>query len=80
LICDPQINGAGLGFGSPNLNLNYSMMILTPEPPSNNTSFIVFFTICTWIITMRLSIATIVVPIFGTKELTYLSMVDLLRF
>jgi hypothetical protein len=37
---------------SPTLNLNYSMMILTLVPSSSNTSFIVFFSIYTWIIAM----------------------------
>jgi hypothetical protein len=33
-----KLYGASLGFGSPNLNINYSVMILTPKPPSNNTN------------------------------------------
>jgi hypothetical protein len=55
------------------------VMILTPKPPSNNTTSIVFFPICTWIIAMWLSIAKTIVPTFGTKELTYLSMVVLFK-
>jgi hypothetical protein len=54
--------GASLGFGSPNLNLNYYVIILTPKPPFSNTSSIVFFPICTWITTICLSITTAVVP------------------
>jgi len=44
-----KLYGASLSFGSPNFNLNYYVIILTPEPPSNNTSFIVFFAIYIWI-------------------------------
>jgi hypothetical protein len=47
-----KLYGGSLSFGSLNLNLNCSVMILTPKPPSNNTSSIVFFPIYTWIITI----------------------------
>jgi hypothetical protein len=63
-----RLYGAGLGFGSPNLNLNCSVIILTPKPPSNNTSCIVFFPIYTWITTIWLSIAIAVVPTFGIEN------------
>jgi hypothetical protein len=66
-----RLYGAGLGFGSPNLNLNYFVIILTPKPPSGNTSSIVFFPIYTWITTTWLSIATIVVPTSGIEESTF---------
>jgi hypothetical protein len=59
--------GASLGFGSPNFNFNYSVIILTLKPPSSNTSSIVFFPICTWIIVIWLYIATTIVRTFGTK-------------
>jgi hypothetical protein len=49
LICYPHIIWCRLGFGSPNLNLNYYVIILTLKPPSNNKSCIVFFSIYTWI-------------------------------
>ncbi len=62
-----KLYGASLGFGSPNLNLNYYVIILTLEPPSSNTSSIVFFPICTWITARWLSIIIIIVPTFGTK-------------
>ncbi len=75
-----RLYGANLGFGSPNFNLNYSVIILILEPPSNNTSFIVFFPICTWIIAIWLSIATSVVLTSSTKEPTCLSVVVLLTF
>jgi hypothetical protein len=61
-----RLYGVGLGFGSPNFNLNYFVIILTPEPPSNDTSSIVFFLICTWITVIWLSIATTTIPTFGT--------------
>ncbi len=76
----PRLYGAGLGFGSPNLNLNCFVIILIPKPPSNNTSSIVFFPIYTWIITIWLFIPTTTIPTFGTKEWTCLSMVTLLTF
>ncbi len=75
-----KLYGASLGFGSPNRNLNCYVIILSPKPPSNNTSSIVFFPICTWIIAIWLSIVTIVVPISSTERPTCLSMVVLLIF
>jgi hypothetical protein len=57
-----------LGFGSPNLNLNSSMTILTLEFPSSNTSSIIFFPIYIYKIVIWFLIATTVVPTFGTKE------------
>ncbi len=75
-----RLYGAGLGFRNPNLNLNCYVTILTPKLPSSNTSFIVFFPICTWIISIWLSIVTIVVFTSGTKEPTCFSMVFLLTF
>jgi hypothetical protein len=75
-----KLYGVGLDFRSPNLNFNYFVMILTPKLPSNNTSSIVFFLICTWITTMWLSIATTTIPTSSTKELTCFSVVVLLRF
>jgi len=45
-------------------------MILTPEPPSNNTSSIIFSPICAWIIAIWLSIAIVVVLASSTKEPT----------
>ncbi len=56
-----KLYGVGLGFGSPNLNLNYFVIILTPKPPSSSTSSIVFFVIYTWITTIWLSITIIIV-------------------
>ncbi len=75
-----KLYGVGLGFGSPNFNLKYSMMILILEPPSNNTFSIVFFLIYIWIIVIWLSITTIVVPTFSIEEPTRFFMVVLLRF
>jgi hypothetical protein len=72
-----RLYGVGLGFGSPNLNLNYFVIILLPKPPSSNTSSIVFFLIYIWITTTWLFIATIIVPTFGTKEPTCFSLVVL---
>jgi hypothetical protein len=62
-----KLYAAGLGFRGLNLNLNYFMIILILKPPSNNTSSIKFFPICTWIIAIWLSIVIVVVPTFGTK-------------
>jgi len=76
----PKLYGASLGFRSPNLNLNHSVIILTPKPPSSNTSFIVFFPIYTWIIAIWLSIATIVVPTSSIEEPTCFFVVALLTF
>jgi hypothetical protein len=70
----------GLKFGSPNFNLNYFVMILIPEPPSNNTSSIVFFPICTWIIAIWLSNVIIVIPTYGIEEITCLFVVALFKF
>ncbi len=75
-----RLYGVGLGFRSPNLNLNYSMIILILKPSSSNTSSIILFPICTWITTIQLSIVTIVVPTFGIEEPTCFSMVVLLTF
>jgi hypothetical protein len=75
-----RLYGACLGFGSPNLNLNYFVTILTPKLPSKNTSFIVLFPIYTYINAIWLSIAITIVPTFGIKEPTCLSMVALLTF
>jgi hypothetical protein len=80
LICHLRLYGAGLSFGSPNFNFNYFLIILTPGPPSNNTSSIVFFLIYTWIITIQLSIATATVLTYGIEKPTCLSMVDLFTF
>jgi hypothetical protein len=51
--------GACLGFRSPNLNINCFVIILILEPPSNNTSCIVFFPLYTWITAIWLSIAIV---------------------
>jgi hypothetical protein len=75
-----RLYGVGLGFGSPNLNLHYSMMILIPKLASINTSSIVFFPIYIWITTMWLSIATTIIPRSGTEELTCLYVVVLFKF
>jgi hypothetical protein len=42
-----KLYGAGLGFDNSNLNFNYFVMILTLDPPSNKTSFTMFFLIYT---------------------------------
>jgi hypothetical protein len=50
------------------------------KPSSSNTSFIVFFPICTWIIAIWLSIATTVVPTSSTEEPTCFFMIVLFTF
>jgi hypothetical protein len=46
------------------------MIILTLEPPSSNTSSILFFLICIWTTTIWLYVATIVVPTFSIEQPT----------
>jgi hypothetical protein len=75
-----KLNGVGLNFGSPNFNLNYFVMMLIPKPSSNNTSSIVFFPICTWIIAIWLSIVIVVIPTYGVEENTCLFVVTLFKF
>ncbi len=65
-----KLYGVGLGFGSPNLNFKCFMIILTLEPPSSNTSSILFFLICIWTTTIWLYVATIVVPTFSIEQPT----------
>jgi hypothetical protein len=73
-----KLYGADLSFGSPNFNFNCYVIILLLKPPFSNTSFIVFFPICTWITTIWLSITTTVVPTSSTKKPTCLFVVTLL--
>jgi hypothetical protein len=56
------------------------VMILTPKPPSSNTSSIVLFPICIWIIAIWLYVITVVVLAFGTEELTCFFVVALFKF
>jgi len=72
--------GVDLGFRSPNLNLKCSVMILTPKHPSSNTSSIVLFPICIWIIAIWLYVIIVVVLAFGTEELTCFFVVALFKF
>ncbi len=72
--------GVGLGFGSPNFNLNYYVRILILKPPSNNTSSIIFFPMCTWITAIWLSIVIIAIPTSGTKEPTCFFVVAIFKF
>jgi hypothetical protein len=40
-----KLYGVGFGFDKPNYTFNFSVMILTLEPPSRSTSSIKFFLI-----------------------------------
>ncbi len=73
LICHLHIIRNMFWLGNPNLVLNYSMITFTPNPPSKRTSSIVFMLIYTWITTMWLFIATVVVPMLGTTYMVAFS-------
>ncbi len=53
------------------------MIIFTLDPPSKNTSLKVFLLICTWIITIRLSITNAIVLILGIIKIIVLSRMGL---
>jgi len=74
-----RLYGVGLNFGSPNFNLNYFVMILILEPPSNNTNSIVFFPIYTWIIAIWLFIVIVIVLTYDIEKTTCLFVVALLK-
>jgi hypothetical protein len=61
-----RLYGASVGFGNPNLNFNYFVIILTLDLPFNKTSSIIFFPIYSWIIAIWLLIMIVVIAIYGT--------------
>lgn len=65
--------GVGFGLNKPNLIFKFSMRILTPNLPSNNTSSMILFPIYNWITAMRWYIVIKVVFIFGTNGTTNIS-------
>jgi hypothetical protein len=56
-----KLYGASLGFGSPNLNLNYFCDNINSRTSIQQQKYNVFFPICTWKIAIWLSIGTLVV-------------------
>ena len=54
-----RLKGAGDGFGSPNLQRSSSVMMLTPDPPSNRTSSTIFLPMEIEITGMYLSMALV---------------------
>ena len=54
-----RLKGAGDGFGSPSLRCSSSVMMLTPDPPSNRTSSTIFLPMQIEITGMCMSMASI---------------------
>ena len=54
-----RLKGAGDGFGSPSLQRSSSIMMLTPDPPSNRTSSTIFLPMQIEITGMCLSMASV---------------------
>ena len=54
-----RLKGAGDGFGSPSLQCSTSVMMLTPDPPSNGTSSTIFLLMQIEINDMCLSMASV---------------------